>query len=274
MTARKVCFWMALRPRLQPNPVMLGLLAGLRADGFAVDVRFALEPPVIESAALVPSHDLYILKSRAELWVQCAEVLKSRGGRFLQPLSSRNLLMSKLRLCGRLQAAGLPTPRTWVAADRAVLSALFKEHGPLLLKPDRGERGQGVVRLDSVAAIAALGDFDAPMVVQPYLPHEPEDIKAYVIDHEVFTFRKAFGPQSYLQRGTPYTPDDALRALVLTCGRVCGLSLYGVDLIETPTGPVIVDVNWFPSYRAVPQADARLAAFIAHRVVSEELAAS
>jgi ribosomal protein S6--L-glutamate ligase len=52
----------------------------------------------------------------------------------------------------------------------------------------------------------------------------------------------------------PCTLDSATASLALRVGQVLGLSLYGVDFVETPEGPVAVDVNWFPSYRGVPGA--------------------
>lgn len=42
-------------------------------------------------------------------------------------------------------------------------------------------------------------------------------------------------------------------------GEVYGLDLYGVDVLLGPDGPVVVDVNDFPSFRQVPDAAARVA---------------
>ncbi len=52
---------------------------------------------------------------------------------------------------------------------------------------------------------------------------------------------------------------DRLADLVRTCGRLFGLSLFGVDCLETPAGPLVMEVNDFPNYTAVPDADQRLA---------------
>ncbi len=42
-------------------------------------------------------------------------------------------------------------------------------------------------------------------------------------------------------------------------GEVFGLDLYGVDVLLGPDGPVVVDINDFPSFRQVPDAVARVA---------------
>jgi ribosomal protein S6--L-glutamate ligase len=54
---------------------------------------------------------------------------------------------------------------------------------------------------------------------------------------------------------------DLLRLAVI-CGEAFGLSLYGVDVLETPEGPVVVDVNEFPNYTGVDEAPAAIGAFL------------
>ena len=49
------------------------------------------------------------------------------------------------------------------------------------------------------------------------------------------------------------------------CGRLFGLELYGVDLVKTPKGFSVIEVNCFPGYKGVPQGGERLAQFILQR---------
>ena len=53
--------------------------------------------------------------------------------------------------------------------------------------------------------------------------------------------------------------DARLRDIALTCGRACGLELWGVDVAMTPGGPYVIEVNDFPTYSAVPNAGAAIA---------------
>ena len=48
----------------------------------------------------------------------------------------------------------------------------------------------------------------------------------------------------------------------LRAGRVCGLGLYGLDIIESPRGPFVVDLNYFPGYKGVPNAAPMIADYI------------
>jgi ribosomal protein S6--L-glutamate ligase len=47
-------------------------------------------------------------------------------------------------------------------------------------------------------------------------------------------------------------------------GQVFGLDLYGVDVLETPQGLVLVDINDFPSFYGVPRKVAAIAEYILH----------
>ena len=55
----------------------------------------------------------------------------------------------------------------------------------------------------------------------------------------------------------PVTPE--LRNLARAVGRVFGLDIYGIDVVETADGYVVLDINDFPSFGKVPQAAWRLA---------------
>jgi len=63
----------------------------------------------------------------------------------------------------------------------------------------------------------------------------------------------------------PVPVTAALRDLALRCGTVFGLDLYGVDCIETPEGPVVIEVNDFPNYSGLEGVDDPLARFVTDR---------
>jgi ribosomal protein S6--L-glutamate ligase len=52
---------------------------------------------------------------------------------------------------------------------------------------------------------------------------------------------------------------DSVAELARTCGRLFGLTVFGVDCLETSHGPVVIEVNDFPNFTAVPGADVLLA---------------
>jgi ribosomal protein S6--L-glutamate ligase len=105
------------------------------------------------------------------------------------------------------------------------------------------------------------------MLVQEYVPGE--EIKVAVIGNEVFGVRKVESPEGSTRVDCPVS--DEIRQLALRCGEVFGLSLYGLDVIEGPDGPVVIDVNYFPSYKGVPHAAELLADHILAQAATQQL---
>jgi RimK-like ATP-grasp domain len=77
----------------------------------------------------------------------------------------------------------------------------------------------------------------------------------------VFGVRKRFlslssEPQSEQpsQEGLPCEVSDEVRNIAIRCGEALGLGLYGLDVLETESGPKVVDLNAFPSYRGAVEA--------------------
>ena len=63
-------------------------------------------------------------------------------------------------------------------------------------------------------------------------------------------------------RRRPCPISREVREIALGCGRVFGLGLYGLDVIDGVDGPTVIDLNYFPSYRNVPHAAELIADFI------------
>lgn len=68
------------------------------------------------------------------------------------------------------------------------------------------------------------------------------------------------------RRGGDRTSHDSRSAGVAEVGaergQTFGLDIYGLDLLETDNGPVIVDINDFPGFGGVPDAPRRVADYI------------
>ena len=98
------------------------------------------------------------------------------------------------------------------------------------------------------------------MLAQPYLPNPGHDLKLYNTGDEVFATvkRSPLHPGAdVVEEQIPVTPE--LRELALAVGRAFGLDIYGIDVVETPDGYMVLDINDFPSFGKVPQAAERLA---------------
>ena len=49
------------------------------------------------------------------------------------------------------------------------------------------------------------------------------------------------------------------------------MDIYGLDIVETPQGPAIVDINDFPSFGGVPRAVVRVSEYVLHAAKRAEM---
>ncbi|MGW6710799.1 ATP-grasp domain-containing protein, partial [Streptomyces sp. NPDC054956] len=158
---------------------------------------------------------------------------------------------------------GLPLPPTYAAARPELLAQIPDSEYPLVVKPADGSSGRAVHLVSSPERLAAMLPElagEGLLIAQPYVPNSGTDIKVYAVGGELFA----------TERRSPLHPDSPVpeRIVPLSAeiaeigervGAVYGLDLYGLDVLLGPDGPVVVDVNDFPSFRQVPDAAARVA---------------
>ncbi|HYF25856.1 MAG TPA: ATP-grasp domain-containing protein [Baekduia sp.] len=247
-----------------PSPVLLEAYDVLRAHGHEVTDAICEEVGT-RTDLLEPEHDLYLLKSHTPLALSVAGVLDAGGARMINPYAACVRTQNKIVVSRLLRAAGVPAPRTWVTGDGATLAGLADGRA-LIVKPYQGHRGAGVhVVRDPGALRCAVAAAGCPVVVQEHVPGPGEDLKVYVVGEQVFAVRKPFSATSFAVPGRPVAVDPEVRAVALRVGRALGLELFGLDVIESPGGPVVVDVNYFPGYKGVPDAGALIGEHLAAR---------
>ena len=116
----------------------------------------------------------------------------------------------------------------------------------------------------------------SPVLIQEFVPGDGYDLKVYVVGQDVFGVRKqspglTADPQQERssQEGSPCKVSDQVRDIALSCGRALGLGLYGLDILETDIGPVVVDLNSFPSYRGASKAAPLIVQYISAYAAGE-----
>lgn len=158
---------------------------------------------------------------------------------------------------------GLPLPTTYAAARPELLAEIPASEYPLVVKPADGSSGRAVHLVSSPERLLAMLPElagEGLLIAQPYVPNSGIDIKVYAVGGELFATerRSPLHPDSALpERLVPLS--DEIAAIGAQVGDVYGLDLYGLDVLLGPDGPVVVDVNDFPSFRQVPDAAARVA---------------
>jgi ribosomal protein S6--L-glutamate ligase len=244
----------------EPSPVLEDAFNRLRTRGVEVDTIIP-EECLAALGDLGPRHDLYVLKSHTELALSLAGTLVGLGAPLLNPLPSCLVTQDKITCTRLLSQAGVPVPPSWITGDFSSLTSLLVE-GPLIAKPHRGHWGRGIHVLNAAHDIERLHPEAGPYLVQRYLSAGHDDLKAYVVGQEAFGVVKQFSETSFQHFGHPVDLDHLTREIVLACGAALGLHLYGVDLVQTDAGPYVVDVNYFPGYKGIPEAGELIADYI------------
>jgi ribosomal protein S6--L-glutamate ligase len=189
------------------------------------------------------------------------EAAGAAGGVTVNDYRSIRLARDKAVAASLARAAGLPFPKTYFAARSALLAQLPFDKYPLVVKPNNGSSCEQIFRIENAAQLENLDvDDDRFLLVQPYLPNPGYDIKLYSTGDDVFAAvrRSPLHPgASVVEQLIPVSAE--WRALAMRVGRVFGLDIFGLDIIDTPQGWMILDVNDFPSFGQVPHAAERIA---------------
>ncbi|MFB6892830.1 RimK family alpha-L-glutamate ligase [Kitasatospora sp. NPDC056327] len=257
------------------HPLLAAAGALLTARGHRVE---ALDPA--GRAGGGPLADVYLLKARTPAALALARGLEERGAPVVNRAAATELCQDRTAMADLARRAALPFAPTRTVADPAVLLRLVGSGElrlPLVVKSRHSRRHDLVARVDDLARLRALAAEwpGEPLVVQPYLPSTGWDQKLWVVDGRLFCTRRRSELADPEHTGPPdgagvlgpdsFGPDDlpAERArLALRVGEVFGLDVYGVDLLDGPEEPVVVDVNAFPGVRGQAGAPEALAALV------------
>jgi ribosomal protein S6--L-glutamate ligase len=250
-----------------PSPVLVEVFDLLERRGFRVQSVIP-EETLLTADRLEASHDLYVLKSHTELSLSIAGAMHAQGARTLNPYPNCTAAQDKIVASRLLRAAGVPTPRSWTTGSPERLGELISK-GPIIVKPHRGHRGAGIHVLRREDDIARLPPIDSPIFIQEFVEGPGEDLKVYVVGEQVFAVRKPFSSDSFTRPGRPVEPGEDVREIALRCGRAFGLGLFGLDVIESARGPLVVDVNYFPGYKGIEGVAPLIADYIAAYATGE-----
>jgi D-alanine-D-alanine ligase-like ATP-grasp enzyme len=220
------------------------------------------------------------------------DLLEAHGRRVVNGRAVLDLELSKVRQLALLRAAAIAVPRTVaVVGGRPddVLAAAATVGPPVVVKPNRGGKGLGVTRFDSVdelaAALPALDEpVDGVLLVQEYVePARPRITRAEIVGGELVysitadTERGGFQlcPADACAVDGTSTSLFALRTEPLADGladayesfaRWHGLEVAGFEFIETADGRAVTydvntNTNYNPDVEAVaPRSAARAVA--------------
>ena len=232
-----------------------------------VDVRrqqFDIERPPAALADVDVVLDRCLATSRS---VYLSRLCEAYGLPVINSGATAMVCADKLRTSVALSEAGVPTPRTSVAFSvDSALEAIEAFGYPCVLKPVMGSWGRLMAKIDSRDAAeailehkAVLGHYEHKVFyLQEYVDKPDRDLRVVVTDGEPIAAMARSGDHWITNAAagaetTPYTVSATVADLATRASDAVGGGLLGVDLMETPTGPIVHEVNHTVEFKALDE---------------------
>ena len=159
------------------------------------------------------------------------------------------------------QENGLPVPRTAVTESHDEALKCFHElGGDVVVKPLFGSRGVGATRItdpDIAARVfRTISVHHGVLYLQEFINHGGSDIRAFVIGDRVVAAMRRIAENwktnvSLGAKPVPLNLPAELESLAVKAAKVIGCKVTGVDIVEGPDGPLVIELNSQPGWRGL-----------------------
>ena len=174
----------------------------------------------------------------------------------------------KMRCLQILSGAGLKVPVSVLTrSPRGIRSAVASVGGlPVVLKVLQGTQGVGVMLVNSPISLGSVMDtlrgLGQDVIIQQFIAEGAgRDYRAFVIGNKVVAAMKRTAPagqfRSNIHRGGSGSlvtlPKDFSTAAIRAAKKL-GLRVAGVDLMDSNSGPLVIEVNSSPGFEGIERA--------------------
>jgi [lysine-biosynthesis-protein LysW]---L-2-aminoadipate ligase len=247
------------------RPEEKAILAAAESRGCAVvriddaEVTFGLDGPdvgadVVLNRSVSHTRSLYATRCFAHAGiptVNAPDVVEVAGDKVLASL--------------RLAERGIPTPRTVIAlSPEAALKAIDRIGYPAVLKPAVGSWGRLMAKVSSRDEAEQILEHKSALpspvhsvfYVQEFVPKPDRDLRVFVVGDRALAgmYRRSSDWRTNAARGAtteplPLTPE--LSELSVRAAAAMGGGVLAVDLMESPAGMLVHEVNPTPEFKAL-----------------------
>jgi len=187
--------------------------------------------------------------------------LERKGLYMVNPPNAIEHCVDKYDILALLEDSNVPVPRTLATESVNEAIAAFNElGGDIVVKPIFGSRGQGVTRINDIdiadTIFKAIAFHHGVIYMQEFVQHGFSDIRTFVIDNKVVASmrRIATSWKTNYSRGARPAPEKInkeLEDIAIKAAKAVGCKVAGIDILESPNGPRIVDVNSQPGWKGL-----------------------
>jgi ribosomal protein S6--L-glutamate ligase len=186
-----------------------------------------------------------------------------------------------------LQQNNIPMPQTYVSPSESEAKDILKRvHYPIVMKFPEGTQGKGVMFADSASSASslldALGALRQPFIIQEFIETGGTDIRALVVGDKVIAAMKRTAKTQEVRAnihaggtGESVILDRETSSLAVATAKALGADICGVDILESPLGPLVIEANASPGLQGLNAASTldipdEIAKFL-HRKTEESL---
>ena len=165
-----------------------------------------------------------------------------------------------------LQKCNIPMPSTYISSSmESAKIILNKLHYPIIMKFPQGTQGKGVMFAESFASASSILDalnvLKQPFIIQEYIETEGVDIRAIVVGDKVIAAMKRKAVKGEKRSnihaggiGEKYPIDSHLNEICVRAAQAVGIDICGVDVLESPRGPLVIELNLSPGLQGITAA--------------------
>ncbi len=163
----------------------------------------------------------------------------------------------------KFQEYNVPQPTTYLAATADAGKKIIKKIPfPVIMKLPAGTHGKGVMLADSPESassmIDALALLKQPFLIQEYIETDGRDYRIIVVGDRIAAAMKRIAAKGEKRanihsggRGEKVTLDAKSTKAALAAARSTGCDICAVDILPSPKGPLVLEVNLSPGLQGI-----------------------
>ena len=186
--------------------------------------------------------------------ISILKLIEYCGIRIMNNVDSLILSRNKFMTLLIAKSRGINVPETILSENIAYTYKFIEHWGKYIYKPIIGSRGFGSTLFKdkdiAFQAMKTLEAFNQPLMFQKFIENPGRDIRIMVIgDDIVASMYRIASPSSWKTNiaqggvGKPYKPVEEVREIAIKISKMLGLDYAGVDILESPRGYVLLEVN-------------------------------
>ena len=188
--------------------------------------------------------------------------LEATGTLVVNSPRSIECAVDKFLTTARLEAAGLPVPRTVTCQDSETAMQAFETlGGDVIVKPLFGAEGRGICRVSdpdlAFRTFRTLERVDAVLYLQEFIHHPGHDVRVLVLGGEIVGSIRRYSDTDFRTnvarsgRAEVHSPTPDEQRLALAASDATGTDFAGIDLLYDQSGRCfVIEANAVPGWQA------------------------